>query len=75
MAGGAKVRCYEINCFQNSCGMYCRLLEKPITGHDCPFFKTHEEADYGRRETIRRLTEIGRPDLISIYVMNPEKNW
>ena len=57
----------HIDCFANKEG-YCMIL-KPEDFSDvaCPFYKTKQAAEVGRRKSFRRLIEIGRPDLIDKY--------
>ena len=62
------VTCYRADCFQNICGINCRLLHTPIHGKACPFFKTDKQVAEDRRKTVERLEAIDRYDLIDKYV-------
>ena len=63
-------KCDRNKCFQNICGVGCELLNEPITDRECPFFKTDDEVDEGRRKAHKRLIDIGRKDLIDEYEYN-----
>jgi len=69
----AKPKCDKIDCFQNKCGARCELLTEPIVGHECPFYKTDKEADFGRIMAHQRLAEMNRFDLIQKYEYNPQR--
>lgn len=69
-----RVKCKSEECFQNDCGKYCKLLTRPIHGN-CPFFKTHADAEIGRQEAHERLKKIGRYDLIEQYEYNGGRDW
>lgn len=62
------VTCYKVECFQNLCGINCRLLHTPIHGKPCPFFKTDKQAREDRQKTMERLEAIDRYDLIDKYI-------
>lgn len=62
------VTCYKADCFQNLCGVSCRLLHTPIQGKPCPFYKTDEQISKDRKQTILRLEHIDRYDLIDKYI-------
>ena len=65
---------YHEDCFQ-AVGTHCKLLTEQIEKIDCPFYKTQDEVDKGRREAHQRLKENGRMDLIEKYEYNPKRNW
>ena len=67
--------CYKAKCFQNVCGVNCRLLTHPIHDKPCPFYKTDEEVSEDRRKAVDRLEEINRYDLIDKYIYNTKRNW
>ena len=72
--GLTNVRCFEEKCFMNICGVSCRLLDKPITKHKCPFFKTDEELREGQKAAIKRLEDLGLYGLIETYIYNSKRN-
>ena len=70
------IKCPKSDCFQNFCGMGCKLLSSPMKkDHPCPFYKTQEEVDFGRRKAHKHLEYIERYDLIETYEYNPERRW
>ena len=71
----SRVKCLKNDCFQNICGISCRLLTAPIKGHECPFYKTDAEVAEGRREAIQKLEKKGLFGLIEEYVYNDDRNW
>ena len=67
------VRCDRNNCFSNFCGTRCKLLSSPIREHECPFYKTVEEAEKGREWAHNELVRKGRQDLIETYEYNVQR--
>ena len=65
---------YHSDCFQ-SLGVHCKLLTKQIEAADCPFYKTQEEVDSGRKQAHKKLKESGRFDLIEKYEYNKKRDW
>ena len=67
-----KIRaCERMKCCQNVCGVGCVLLSEPIIDRDCPFFKTDDQMEEGRKKAHQHLIDIGRKDLIEQYEYNP----
>ncbi len=66
---------YSIRClFQHkdcfAYGDYCdgcvALVERP-NGDSCPFYKSREQIEQERANTVKRLTRYGRTDLLEQY--------
>ena len=64
-----RVRCTKAECFQNICGIECRLLDEEILDHECPFYKTDAQVIQERKDSILNLRLKGRKDLIEYYEM------
>ncbi|MBO7423260.1 MAG: hypothetical protein J6T99_07740 [Oscillospiraceae bacterium] len=62
-----KLICVKADCFQNMCGISCRLLHSPVEGKECPFYKTEEQASDDRRKAYLSLKERGMENLIEFY--------
>ena len=69
------VTCYKADCFQNLCGINCRLLHTPIHGKECPFFKTDKQAQEDNRKSFERLQTIDRYDLIDKYIYSNKQRY
>lgn len=65
---------YHDDCFQ-AMGSHCKLLTEQINKADCPFYKTHDDVEKGRKEAHKHLVDIGRLDLIEKYEHNANRTW
>lgn len=65
---------YHIDC-AHAVGSHCKLLNSQINAADCPFYKTDEELEAGRKEAHQHLVDIGRYDLIEKYEFNKLRTW
>lgn len=67
MLKNKKPTCHECDCFANSEGWKCDILEARTKHQECPFFKTVAQARKDREEAVQHLRNIGRYDLIEKY--------
>ena len=61
--------CLELKCYANK-GAHCKILCDSITGRPCPFMKTGDQLNEGRKAAMERLKSMSRNDLIEKYVQN-----
>lgn len=59
------------DCFASKDKRCIALSDTGFKGHDCPFYKTQEQADAEKAKSLDRLQSMSRYDLIERY--KPEK--